>query len=399
LKITFKLKRLIREYEFLLEDVDDVLEIHKTANQELNRAIRLAKDENVAETEFEKEEDDEEIETFEDTPERKVLKRLFRKIVFKCHPDRLSNEISEGERVKMQDLYEKAVLAHDRDNWGLMVVVAIKLEIELPEEAENMIERISEEAEGLKNHISQLTNSFAWQWYHAQEELQKKMIDDYLNTLKLIKKRNSQKKTKRILVIGHPRTGTGYTAKLLQSWGLDVQHERMGKDGISHWGMAVGGDNPVIFSNFIDNITFNDIKWETIIYCVRDPKTSIPSIAYTENTNKESFEYRMKWGKFLNRDNEIINSINSITSWDRLIHNNVKPDFIFRIEDESRKLFDYLKNKNIEVKWNDSVIGKPQNTRQHKRWSTLVEENDYVAGRYKRKINEYCIKYGYKKLF
>ena len=236
MKINTNLKRLIREYEFLLEDIDDVLEIHKTANQELNRAIRMAKDDSTDESEFEKEDEvDEEVETFEDTPERKVLKKLFRKIVFKCHPDRLPKETSEGEKAKMQDLYEKAVLAHDRDNWGLMVVVAIKLDIKLPKEANDMIGRIGEETEGLKTQVSQLTSSFAWQWYHSEEDLQKMMIDDYLNSTKEFKAKRTKplkrKEVKKILVVGHPRTGTGYAAKLLQSWGLDVQHEKMGKDG------------------------------------------------------------------------------------------------------------------------------------------------------------------------
>ena len=57
MKINTNLKRLIREYEFLLEDIDDVLEIHKTANQELNRAIRMAKDDSTDESEFEKEDE------------------------------------------------------------------------------------------------------------------------------------------------------------------------------------------------------------------------------------------------------------------------------------------------------------------------------------------------------
>jgi hypothetical protein len=399
-KINTNLKRLIREYEFLLEDIDDVVEIHKTANQELNRAIRMAKDDDIAESEFEKDEvEEDEVETFEDTPERKVLKKLFRKIVFKCHPDRLPKEMSESEKAKMQDLYEKAVLAHDRDNWGLMVVVAIKLDIKLPKEAEDMVGRISEETEGLKNQITQLTNSFAWQWYHAQDEIQKKMVSDYLNTLKMIKEKKaiSSKEGKKILIVGHPRTGTGYTAKLLQSWGLDVQHERMGKDGISHWGMAVGGDNPVIFSQFIDNMTFNSVEWDTIIYCVRDPKTSIPSIVYTENTNKESFEYRMKRGGFNSKDNPIVDAINSIVSWDKLIQN-LEPDFVFRIEHDHKPLFEFLKKEGYKIKWNEDQIGKKYNAREHKSYEELMQEAPYVLERFKQKINSYAKRLGYNSL-
>lgn len=396
MSINRNLKRLIREYEFLLEDMEDVLEIHKTANQELNRAIRMAKDDDVADSDFEKdEEEEEEVETFEDTPERKVLKKLFRKIVFKCHPDRLPKDIGELERAELQDLYEKAVLAHDRDNWGLMVVVAIKLDIKLPKEAEGMIDRIAEEKDGLKNQIDQMTGSFAWQWYHSEDEVQKRMIDDYLNTLKKIKEKNAieEKKQKKILVVGHPRTGTGYTAKLLQSWGLDVQHERMGEDGTSNWTYAAVESDAPLFDG-----RFSDHEWHTIIYCVRDPRGTIASVAYTEDTNEASLNYRIKWGKYKLTDNKLTNAIRSIASWDKLICK-INPHITFRIEDGAEDLFKQLQKRKVKVKWNDERLSKKDNARRHAGFDKLQEESSYILTREREKINAYCDKYGYDRTF
>ena len=383
MSINRSLKRLIREYEFLIDDMEDVLEIHKTANQELNRAIRMAKDDDIADDDFEKDEvEDEEVETFEDTPERKILKKLFRKIVFKCHPDRLPKDTNELERAEMQDLYEKAVLAHDRDNWGLMVVVAIKLDIKLPKEAEDMVGRIAEETESLRMQVSQMTSSFAWQWYHSEEELRSKMIDDYLNTLKRIKQKNATKKkeNKKILVVGHPRTGTGYTAKLLQSWGLDVQHEKMGKDGTSNWTAA----------------THDNDKWHTIIYCVRNPKETIASVAYTEDIHEPSLNYRIKWGKYKITDNKISNAIKSIVAWDKLIAK-LNPHIVFRIEDGANDLFKQLKKRGIKVDWNDEMICKRYNVRQHESFDKLLQESGYVLLRDRKAINDYCSKFKYDK--
>lgn len=395
MKINTNLKRLIREYEFLLDDIDDVLEIHKTANQELNRAIRMAKDDDIAESEFEKEEEEEdEVETFEDTPERKVLKKLFRKIVFKCHPDRLPTGTSESEKAKMQDLYEKAVLAHDRDNWGLMVVVAIKLDIKLPKEAEDMVGRISEETEGLKNQITQLTNSFAWQWYHAQDEIQKKMVNDYLNTLKKIKEKNAieKRKEKKILIIGHPRTGTGYTAKLLQSWGLDVQHEKMGKDGTSDWSLASGD------KSIWQDVNFKDYEWDIIIYCIRDPKESIASIAYTEDINNISLSHREKWAKFKRDNNRLVTAIVSLTSWNSMIMK-LEPDFIFKVEDEQQNLFNFLKKRGFKVKKSKNIVPTDYNSRKHSNIDSLIEECGYILIRYKNRLNEYCDTHSYSHVF
>ena len=386
MKINTNLKRLIREYEFLLEDIDDVLEIHKTANQELNRAIRMAKDDSTDESEFEKEDEvDEEVETFEDTPERKVLKKLFRKIVFKCHPDRLPKETSEGEKAKMQDLYEKAVLAHDRDNWGLMIVVAIKLDIKLPKEANDMIGRIGEETEGLKTQVSQLTSSFAWQWYHSEEDLQKMMIDDYLNVLKNLKQKNKPKERKSILVVGHPRTGTSYVAKLLQSWGLDVQHEKMGKDGTVDWSLVTG------HKSLWQDISIKDYQWDIIIYCVRDPKKSIPSIAYTEEA---SLSFRKTFNSRIGNSNLISSAISSILEWDKMI-TSLNPNIVFRIEDGHKKLFDYLENRGLSIKWNNSIINKKYNSRPHNNLETLLLESDLVSSGFKQRIQEYCKRLGY----
>ena len=77
---------------------------------------------------------------------------------------------------------------------------------------------------------------------------------------------------KRLLVTGCGRSGTKYTAELLQNLGLDVQHEEMGADGIATWCMAVdcagspwGGGR-------------RGIKFGTILHQVRHPLKVIPSL-------------------------------------------------------------------------------------------------------------------------
>ena len=64
-------------------------------------------------------------------------------------------------------LYDQAIEAHDEKNWALMIIVAIKLDIELPEEASDMLEQIKENTIELEQKISKETSSIAWQFYHA----------------------------------------------------------------------------------------------------------------------------------------------------------------------------------------------------------------------------------------
>jgi hypothetical protein len=393
-----QLKRLIRKYEYLLEDWEEVDDINKTANMEMSSELYKHMPPDIKPSDFESEWDGDEE---QEGPERDtVLKKLFRKIVVKCHPDRMPSDLSEVRTLELIDLYEKAVDAHQDQNWALMVIVAIKLEIDLPEEAEEKISEIEKDVKDLENKISSAVASIAWQWYHSEEEAREKLINNYLSILQKskevgpveIKKTESKKGAKLILGVGHPRTGTGYTAKLLQSWGLDVGHEKMGEHGTVDWSLAAGEKS--LWSGGGD---FREWDWQHIIYCVRDPRESIASIAYTENT-EISFEFRKKFERRIGDKSKIVSAIASILKWDQLITSK-NPSIIYRIEDESKKLFNYL-NKNIDViKWSDSQVNVKYNQREHGTFKELLEIPGYIPNRFKRGINQYCEKYGYDKLF
>lgn len=383
-----RLQRLIRKYEFLLEDWQDVSDIHKTANQEMFREINLNKPEGILEDDYTVSESEEEP-TAEKTESDLVLKKLFRKIVVKCHPDKLSTDLAISERELLSSLYDQAIEAHDEKNWALMVVVAIKLGVELPAEAEDQVEQIEEEATALEEKIKNTTSSTAWQFYHADEETKAEIIKTYINNLAKIKYFKAKKKAqdKLILGLGHPRTGTGYTTKLLQSWGLDVGHEKLGKDGIVDWSLAAG-------KSLWQDVNLKDWNWQHIIYCVRDPKKSIPSIVYTEDTKSRSIGFRKENGVVI-RENPIVTAINSITRWDRLI-SQLEPEITYRIEDEGQELFEHLKSMGIGVEWSDTVLGKKKNARGHKSWEEMIAEFGEVPAKSKIRINQYCRKYGYR---
>ena len=94
----------------------------------------------------------------------------------------------------MIDLYEKAVEAHDDNNWALMVVVAIKLDVDLPEEAEDMVSEIDEEAKKLEEKIKSNTSSIAWEWYYSEEEEKEAIVKNYLAIIKKSKEESVQTK-------------------------------------------------------------------------------------------------------------------------------------------------------------------------------------------------------------
>ena len=122
----------------------------------------------------------------------------------------------------------------------------------------------------------------------------------------------------KILGIGHPRTGTGYTSALLKSWGLNVGHEVWEEDGIVAWQCLIpqaeariklGGRLPYMQ----ENIVLDELEFDHVIHSIRDPKTAIPSIVRTE---VGSTEWRSLWVPFSNRNSDVENAILSIVFTD-----------------------------------------------------------------------------------
>jgi len=193
----------------------------------------------------------------------------------------------------------------------------------------------------------------------------------------------------KILGVGHPRTGTGYTSKLLKSFGLDIGHEVIGKDGVVAWQMVKEGGPWPWFNSSIQQRP----EYKTLIYNIRDPRTSIPSIVYTEHG---SLGYRTDVIGVPKSENPVEQAILSILHFDELIMN-MDPDIVYRIEHDSESLFTILNQKYENITYNP--VGGKVNTREHKgfdqeilRWLEKVDP-DVIS-----KINYFCIRHGYNLL-
>jgi hypothetical protein len=386
-------KRMLRQYEFFVEDLNDLKELQSEVNSEFGSAIAGLKRpdlfdnkkiEKIAEDAKEKEESNEE-------PERDPLfKKLFRKVVVKCHPDRLPEGISDSKKLELKLQYENAIKANDDYNWALLISTAIKLEVELSEEYYDHVESLKEESSKVQKEIEVIQTSVAWTWYHAPDDQKEGILQSYVKYME--KSLMAEKKQKiKILGLGHPRTGTGFTSSILNSWGLEVGHEKLERDGVVAWQLAVeNGPWPYMTD-------FPNVESEILIYNVRDPRTSIPSIAFTENTKSISLNYRLANG-VLESSNRVEQAIHSILRWDRLITLR-NPDFTFRIEDQSQDLFAFLQGKGFEIQWVES--NQKVNARYHGRTidKDLQTEFEKVRPSLRAKINDYCVRYGYEMLF
>ena len=201
---------------------------------------------------------------------------------------------------------------------------------------------------------------------------------------------------KKILGIGHPRTGTGYTSKLLNSWGLRVSHEEMLDDGMICWQFTNHNNQDLPYYLLKDkSLRRENYSFDTIIYNVRNPLYSLPSIIYTE---KSSLEYRSKFVNIDTTQNILSQAIDSLIGWDGLVKNN-HVHVIYRIEDQHKFLFDNLKQKYDNIVWDKSWVNKTYNERYHLSFDSILKLIKDVDKNKLDQVNAYCVKYGYNPIF
>lgn len=174
------LKKLIRDYNYLNETLDDVIEISNQAEGEFRTALMDVDPEAMEALKPKTQEvnlDDENVEVIEEPSEPKhndaKFKKLFRKLAVKCHPDKLG-DIAEAEAKFLKRVYEDLSYANENHDWGMLLKLAMELDIEFNDLGEEEMENISKNIELLKQDIGRYENSMAYSWFMKNDENAKK---------------------------------------------------------------------------------------------------------------------------------------------------------------------------------------------------------------------------------
>lgn len=160
-------KKLIRDYMYQLESLEDVKDISKDAEGGFRSAM-VEHNESALEALAPKDGDkvQKKVDAIEPVRfEDKIFKKLFRKLAVKCHPDKIDNSSSKRELEFLKKCYEDINVANEAYDWGLLLKVSIELEVEfeglLPEHLDN----INKNIESIKKKINAYESSMAYQWY------------------------------------------------------------------------------------------------------------------------------------------------------------------------------------------------------------------------------------------
>jgi hypothetical protein len=194
-KIIFK--RLVKEYEFLVEDLKDIEVANSEIKDSFMKSLSDIDKEGVLETEqmdsmandwAKSIKLDQELE--KELNKHPDFKSLFRKVVIKCHPDKLDNTISDAKSKEYKEIYEDAIVANETEDWAKLIMVAMKLGVDIPTSAYDQIEAIEKSINKLKQKQHNIINSVAWTWYKSNDStLKSDILKQHLDFMAAITKK------------------------------------------------------------------------------------------------------------------------------------------------------------------------------------------------------------------
>ena len=118
----------------------------------------------------------------EDKEARKVFAKLYKDIVKKCHPDRLSMDDMEYFN-KMNTRFKAATWGYNNAKWSIVIKVAQELGIK-PSNYKKMNGHLRREVKAVDVKIKKHKSSFGWKLYEAEEKEEKdNVIKDFIFAL------------------------------------------------------------------------------------------------------------------------------------------------------------------------------------------------------------------------
>ena len=164
-----------------------------------------------------------------------------------------------------------------------------------------------------------------------------------------------------ILVVGHPRGGTGFASRYLRELGLDVKHEAIGLRGTSNWQFA--DPNSVEIPYTFDGVAPKDVKFKHVFHIYRNPVKTISSVFYTENLDFKSLSYRDRKIN-LSRFTPLEMAVSSYVNWHELIDKNYPKAIKLKVEDFDQIQY-HLVDLGLIKSFKEVEIGNKINSRRH----------------------------------
>jgi hypothetical protein len=173
------LKKLIRDYNYLSETLEDVKEISGIAENEFRNALMetdpdalQALTPKTQEIPLENVEIEKNEEPIVENHNDLKFKKIFRKIAIKCHPDKIK-DVSSADAKFLKKVYEDLTEANRNYDWGMLLKLAMELDIDCDDIGIDEMNNIGKNINTLQTEISRYENSMAFSWYIKNDEKSK----------------------------------------------------------------------------------------------------------------------------------------------------------------------------------------------------------------------------------
>tara|TARA_R100000234_G_scaffold115134_1_gene90860 strand:+ start:408 stop:1058 length:651 start_codon:yes stop_codon:yes gene_type:complete len=209
-RLQAKYKRLLLELEFLYEDLEYHEDVFEEAKREFQKSLFAYCDENGInyENDIIKEEErqvkvsdpdkvifrdrdgnasDEEmleqVKKLEKQQKPDEIRKLFKKIATKTHPDKFSNA-KNAEKAINRQIFMQAKGAAEEHNYFKLQQIARRLGLDLPQIDPKRLKLMEKEAKRIKVKVLRIQKTAAWQWFDEESDKeQKKLMSRYVKSL------------------------------------------------------------------------------------------------------------------------------------------------------------------------------------------------------------------------
>jgi len=108
------------------------------------------------------------------------VKKLFRKISLKIHPDKLVGLEDGYEKSKKTMLYTKARQAWDDNDLITLAEIAEEIDIPVPEIDAARLKEAEKQIIAIKQEISHIESTIVWHWFFTEDSVKKQEILEQL---------------------------------------------------------------------------------------------------------------------------------------------------------------------------------------------------------------------------
>ena len=106
----------------------------------------------------------------------KDLKKLFKEVATKTHPDKLTEEPDSILKTKKLKMFLAAKKAAEESDWFKLQEIAAELGIELPEPNKNQVLLLRDKIQDIKDKIKKICNTFAWKYSTLEKDENKESL-------------------------------------------------------------------------------------------------------------------------------------------------------------------------------------------------------------------------------